>query len=508
MSEKRVIARNTLANALVKFLQLASSFVFMPFLIRGFGLANYGLFMLAGSLSVYLGLLDLGVNPTVVKRAAEYRARGDDEGLGTLISNSAAYYLLIGVIVATVLALFARFGIGIFHLTQDNADLAQNLFTVAAVVALFSWPLGLGDAVLSGLQRYDLSSAVASGVVVANLAVTAFVVITGDGPVVLLAGLGLVTIAAGCASSFLAWRQLHGVRVSPAFVSWGGVKAILSFGWRLFVIQGAVMLTDQQTDRIVLASFVGPTAVGLYEAPAKLSSFVNQMAALPVSALVPASSQMEAQERPEALRALFVRGTKYTLAFVAPIAVGLIALARPLLLTWLGPLLASQTLAAQLLLVQWLLYLNLSVAFSVFVGTGRLRFLLRYTVIQALLNLVLSLLLVGRWHILGVIVGTVIAETIMFPFGMAYVLRQLEVGPGEYLRRVIAPTYPFLLLTVIVALGWVRLGVANTLVGVAIAGLTAVAACWVAIFSFGLEQRERDDVRRLATLVLGYVKRS
>jgi O-antigen/teichoic acid export membrane protein len=506
VSEKRVIARNTLANALVKFLQLASAFVFMPFLIRGFGLAYYGLFMVAGSLSVYLALLDLGVNPTIVKRVAEFRARDDETALGRLVSNAAAYYVIVGVLVSALLVLFARFGVGLFHLTPDGAEIARNLFEVAAVIALFSWPLGLGDAVLSGLQRYELSAVVGAGVVVANLVVTAFVVVTHDGPVSLLAGVGLVSIVGGAVSTFLALRALRGVRISPRYLSPAAMGSILSFGWMLFVIQFSVLVMDQQTDRLVLATFSGAAAVGLYEAAAKLSGLVSQMAALPVSALVPASSQMDAQERPEALRALFLRGTKYTIAFAAPIAVGLMTLARPLLRTWLGAGFVSQAPAAQVLLIQWLLYLNLAVAFTVFIGTGRLTFLLRYTIVQAVLNLGFSLLLVRHLGILGVILGTVMAEAVMFPFGAAYALRELGVGLGEYVRAVVLPTYPFLLLTAGVGIGWMALGVTGTLVGVAVAGLSSVAACWVAIFAFGLEAREREDVRQLARMLARRVR--
>jgi O-antigen/teichoic acid export membrane protein len=455
---------------------------------------------------VYLGLLDLGVNPTVVKRVAEYRARGDEKGLGTLLSNAAVYYVAIGAIVSGVLLLLARYGTGLFNLPPTSVDTARNLFTAAAVVALFSWPLGLGTAVLSGLQRYDLSAVVGSFVVLGNLAVTAYVVVTHDGPVALLAGLGLVTIVGGSVSSFLAWRSLSGVRMSWRSVSPRAMHGILSFGWMLFVMQLSVLVVEQETDRLVLATFVGVAAVSLYEGAAKLSGLVSQMAALPVSALVPAASQMDAQERSEALRALFLRGTKYTIAFAAPITVGLMTLARPLLRTWLGPAFVSQTLAAQVLLVQWVFYLNLAVAFPVFIGTGRLQFLLRYMLAQAALNLALTLLLVRPLGVLGVVIGTVVGEAVLFPFGLRYAFREFEVSGREYLRRVIAPTYPMALITVVVGLGCMALGITSTLLGVAVAGLVSVAACWLAIFAFGLEPNERQDVRRLGAMLAGRVR--
>ena len=78
---------------------------------------------------------------------------------------------------------------------------------------------------------------------------------------------------------------------------------------------------------------------------------------------------------------LFVRGTKYTAAFVLPIAMSLIV-ARPLLLAWLGPAFAAQASNAQLF-VSSAGVVNISVAVKILVGTGRLRFMLWFTIALA-----------------------------------------------------------------------------------------------------------------------------
>jgi O-antigen/teichoic acid export membrane protein len=44
-----------------------------------------------------------------------------------------------------------------------------------------------------------------------------------------------------------------------------GLSTLLSFSWMLFVMQLAIVLADQRTDRLVLAAFVGAAAVGLYD---------------------------------------------------------------------------------------------------------------------------------------------------------------------------------------------------------------------------------------------------
>lgn len=470
----------------------------MPFLISSFGLATYGVFLLAGSLSIYLGLLDFGVNPTVIKHVAEYVARDRRDELARLISNAIAYYAGIGVVAAVLLGLFAHYGVGLLALNPAETELASKLFYVSAVIALFVWPLNTGAAILNGLQRYDLSSAVNAAVVMCNLVVIAAVLLLGEGPLVLFATIGVVSIIAGAVSCLLAARQLPTVRLAPGLVSRPGLKLILSFSWMLFVFQAAVVISGQQTDRFVLAAFAGAAAIGLYEPASRLNVLTAQLASLPSSALIPAASKIDAESRPEVLRSLYLRGSKYTVAFVAPVAVTLIVLAHPLMLTWLGPEIARMSTAAQIFLVTYLMYANLSVALPIFIGTGRLRFLMWYTLGTALLNITLSLLLVRPYGVVGVIIGTVAADALLFPLGMWYTLRTLRIRWMDYVRGVVVPMYPLLVLPGLIAWGAASIGFATSLLGVVLVAAVSIGSYWVLAYVVGLSPYEKSDLRALS----------
>jgi O-antigen/teichoic acid export membrane protein len=508
ISEKRRIVRNTLANASVQVLQLASSFVFMPFLIRSFGLAEYGVFILAGSLSAYLGLLDFGVGTTVMKYVAEYRATHQEDRLGSLVSNVMFYYGAVGVVAASFLFLFSRFGIGVFHLDPAGAQLAGRLFLASAVIALFNWPLMVGGAVVNGLQRYDLSARVGIGVVFANVLVIGLVLLTHEGPLMLLAAQGLVSVGGGAAYSLVGRSLIAGAPVSLRLVSWGTLREVFRFSSAVFVMQIASLIVYQQTDRLVIGIFVGAAAVALYEAASKVQGLVTQLAGMPIAALMPAASQLGAEERDDTLRELFLRGTKYTAMFVLPVVVTLFVLARPLLQAWLGPVFAAQSLNAQLFISYWLLWVNLLVPINILIGTSRIRFVMWFSIVQAGLNLLLSLVLVRMFGVRGVILGTVISNVVIFPVGMRYALRVLGVSAGRWLRRVVLPVYSLLAVPVLAGIGLTALGLTRSLAGVAAAGVISVLVYWAAVYAIGLEAAEREDAQAflrsaLARLGLG-----
>lgn len=473
------------------------AFIYMPFLISDFGLANYGVFLLASSLSVYLGLLDFGVNPTVVKRVAEYLARDRRSELSELVSNALTYYTLIGVAAALLLTFLARFGVQYLALDPADAALATRLFYVAAAVALFVWPLSIGGAVLQGLQRYDLTARVGAGVVITNLIATFGVIVTDQGPLVLFLALGVITVSSSATLCIMAARQLPGIRPSRRLISRPGLRAIFAFSWMVFVLQLAVLISDQHVDRLVLAAFAGAAAIGLYEPASRMRGLIAVLSNLPASALVPAASKLDAEEQPEVIRSLFLRGTKYTLAFVTPITVTLMVLAHPLLDAWLGPEIAPMSVGVQLFLLTWLAHSNLSVAIPMFMGMGKLRFMSWFYFGIALFNLALSLVLVRPYGVMGVIVATAIADLLFFPIGMRYALRTSGVSGREYLGSVVVRVYPLLLVPAGFSMLFRFLGATDTLLGVIVVAVVAVLGYWGMAYSVSLSPYERQDLTAL-----------
>jgi O-antigen/teichoic acid export membrane protein len=469
----------------------------MPLLIRRFGLAEYGVYLLAGSLSAYLSLLDFGVGTTIVKHTAEFRAKGDRQRMGELVSTILVYYVFAGIVASVVLLAFSQFGVFVFRLDAERAHLASSLFRAAAGIALFAWPLSVGAFVLNGLQRYDLTARVGSLVVLGNIAATAVVLLMGEGPLVLLVANGAVGLVGSSVCSLLASRQLPGVRPSHKLVTRAMLGMVFGFSSVIFVTQIANTIIYQQTDRIVLGVFVGATSIAMYEAAAKMNGLVGQLVGMPAAALMPAASELDALERVDTLRTLFMRGAKYSVVFVAPIVAGLMVLSRPLLEAWLGSTMATQAPVAVIFVSFWLLWVNVQVPLTILVGMGRLRFYVWLTIAQAAINITLSLLLVQRYQVLGVVLGTVLTNYALFPITMRYCLRVLQVPVREYLTRVVLPTYPLLVVPVAVAAVFRWLGVTDSLLGVAVAGLSAVGLYWVMIALFALDTAERLDLQAL-----------
>jgi O-antigen/teichoic acid export membrane protein len=498
LSEKRRLVSNTLANGAAQFTALASALVFMPLLIKSFGANDYGLYVLASAVASYASIVDLGVGTALVKNVAEHSARDDAEGLSRYTSTALAFYMTVGVLVAVVMATVAFNTQHVFNVTAGGAQLLRNLLLLVGLSSLWTWPAATAGYVLAGKQRYVLMARTAIGVAFANIGVMIAVLVTHQGPLALMIGNTAVGLVGLSVNALFAARELRGTRVSLRIADFSVFRRIMSFSWAVFVIQVSTVIVFQQTDRVVLGIFLGATAVTLYEAAGKMQGLVTQLTNFAGSAVMPLAAQLDAEGRDSALQTLFLRGTKYVAAMINPIVLGLMVLSPVLIPKWLGPAFSNMAVSAQVLLSYQLLTACLVIGEGIIVGQGKLKKRIPNVVFVVTLgNLVLSLLLVRRLGVLGVVIGTTLPYLVDYPFRLRFLLRELRVSFGHWLRAVVLPTYPALLVTAGAAFLGLATPLRQSLLGIALILAVSVGLYWIVVLIFGTDDVEKAEIRVL-----------
>jgi O-antigen/teichoic acid export membrane protein len=493
--EKRRLVTNTLANGLSQSAAMVASLVFMPLLVGAFGLGPYGLYMLASSVTAYAALLDFGAGSALTKMVAEYHAKEDREALAGSVSTTLSFYTVVGVVVALIMVSVGAAVQYLFDVDPRSALLLRNLLWVGAVFQLWYWPASTARYVLAGLQRFDLLSATATLNTVLSIAATVWVLAFDRGPVALVALNGVATAVTATLNVVRARRLLGMPILSYRGASRMYMGAIFLFSWPLFAVQVSDALFYQQTDRVVLGIFAGAAAVGLYEAAAKFNSLLVYLSGLTVSAVLPLASRYGAQERHASLKSLLLRGTKYAAALVAPITVVLLVFAEPLIADWLGPTFNGQAPVAQVLIFPHILVCLGLMGDAIVISQGRLAGRIPYIVAQAILNVVLSVALVGRYGVMGVAIGTAISHLVDFPLHMRFLFKETGTRFGEWLRHVVAPVYPLLLVPLLIAVAFSQTALMKSVAGIAAASAVAVFVYWTALYLVALTGDEKGDVR-------------
>lgn len=489
---KRRIALNTAANALSQAASVLVAIVFLPLLVKAFGLAGYGLFMLSVTVAGYTYLLDLGIGVQVVRMVAERLERDAGDGVGTVVASALVLFAGAGALAAALMLAVGVLAGALFRVSPQEAALLRTLLWMGAAYQLVYWPASTARHALGGYQRYDLLAVLSLSTTGLYAASIVAVLVLGRGPVALT----LLNIVSGtvvsAAGAVMLWRLMR--RAAGRFApSRETMRSMVRSGLPVFLVQVAHTVNRQHTDRLVLGVLVGPAAVAVYEIAAKVGALVGQAGDLVVSAILPVASRLSAGGADDRIRALFLRGAKYTSILVAPLTVVLLFFAGPFIGAWFGPgFEAAVPLAVVLLAAQLFVPLYL-VGDSILIGMDRFARWTPWALGLAILNLVLSVGFVLRFGLIGVALGTLVSYLLEFPVYGRMLTRETGVTGVAWLKASMLRTYPLLALPAVVCAAWAATPLTSSVWGLAAGGALAMGAYWLASWRVSLSGQERSQ---------------
>lgn len=436
------IPRNVALSGIRTIVRFVSSFALLPFLIDGLGDARTGLFLFATTLTGYFTAIELGVGTGVTRYVAQYRTRGEEEHLASLLRASLALMVGMGAVIGAVLA---TVGIGLAPTLFDEPGLKDEVtvtLLAAALTALLYWPSRLGVAALNGLERYDQGAVV--GIVTSVLKIVILAVMAGAGAsvAVLVLVFGALSTLEGVVAGVLAWPHLPLRRRLGRWRS-GQLRGVAGFGGAVFVI-GLSSTVQYALDRAVVAGFAGAAAVVTYEIAARPQAGIRTLSSLLGTSFLSPVSRLVASGRVDRMRTLVLVGSLFTVLVTAPVTVLVMVLAEPLIALWVGDQYREYAYYVQIFTSMFLIGCNVGALSSAVMGLGRMRTFVNLTIATAATNLTLSILLTARYGAVGVILGTVITSYVQVPVWMRFALRHVDIKPREYLRAVALPAYGLL----------------------------------------------------------------
>ena len=197
-----------------------------------------------------------------------------------------------------------------------------------------------------------------------------------------------------------------------------------------------------------------------------------------------------------------IRGTRYTVLLgILPCAV-LGVFSEPITRFWLSGALGSDYRLAGQVLAAWVIVELLTTTaggaqWPIFLAINKLRFLAWSQVPFVVLNLTVSIILVAWTSVglLGVVMGTIVVALIRRPMLIIYAARACGLSTRTYLAD--AYTRPAMVLVILgaVASSWLRLGLAESVLGL-LAGAAVTTFAWLlSVWWLGLTANDRRDVR-------------
>lgn len=447
-----LVARNVSTRYLAIFVDGFIGLVLLPFNVSHLGPSAYGLWMLVTSVTWFFGVLDLGYGGAVVKFVAQYRALRDRSALNEVLSTIGVVFTGIGVLSFLATLLLAWRIDALFNIDAGQVQTARYVLLIVGTYLSVRFCFAIFGSVVYGFQRYYLNNAVSIGTSLAAAAVNVALLSAGYGLVELVAATSAVRVLSLGLFAANAYRAFPGLRLRPSLFRRARLQEVTGFSVYMLVLNWSAKL-NYSSDTLVIGAMLDTTAVALWTVGQRLAQVSQQLTSQLNDALFPLVVDSDAAERRDRLQMILMRGTKLSLALAAPLCLGLIVRAEPLIHSWVGTQFSSSILPTRILLVVVLVRISTASAGLILKGAGEHRLLTYTNATAAVVNILLSIALVRPFGLPGVALGTLIPISLSSAF-LLYpaACRRVGLPVGRVATEAIWPaTWPAF---VMVALLW------------------------------------------------------
>lgn len=458
---------------------------------------SFGVFVLLMSVMS----TSLFLNESLQKASVRYLTicfhKSDIDTMRRFFHASWVMSALFGVVIGVCIFILAPSLISLFNVSPSLSHQAIRAMQIAACSHAAASILQPWTASLLAQDRYTLNNFLSTlqqflilvGLIALNFVSTHF----AGGPLVQLAIVWLIPgalIPLGTAVYVHLKNPL--LRLNLKFLSWSECLQVISLGgWSTVVGLGSSLY--ERLDQVIINLFLGPIFNTFYGVVVQLENYVSRIVTALSEVILPTATRLGATGSRWEKQQLVVRATRYALTLALPCAAGIIVFRNEIIETWLGKGYTEAIYILPLAMLLMSLRVPMFITWPYLTAVNKLKWPAVALLIDALVNIPLSILYVQIFDLglFGVVLGTLSTNSVRFIlFQSPYISRQLEMSVWKYWNE--AYTRPLisaaLFFAVLFGIEWGSLSLVMTTLAIVLASALYALSVWYLI----LEEYEQN----------------
>lgn len=476
--------------------------IIVPLLVKSYGLAEFGLIVLARILlpTGVLSIFDFGFSEV----AARSVARARETGNWVVASREVTLLVIaasgVGIILGGALFFLAPYIGNAFDVDTQHRESFGNILRVTAIALPMIFPALVAEGIVKGFENYGIVRAAEVFGTLLYAAMAAAMAYAGlEYDVIAYAFLGSVIVRYVL---LVVSAAREGASEGPRF-GISGIRAYvpgvfrycrqMALGRLLGALQG-------QVPAPALGLLLSPSAVAVYDILVRLPRFAKSVIALLNSALLPVAARIDVSESVERMRSLGTWGLIVSSAVALPLLATGALFSEPLLRLWVGASFSE--------LWHWHALMFLVPAVNAMSSMGTTSLLVRpeafarvnrVAAFQIVMQYAVSFAAINIWQERAFILGQCVAMLVGFPWIMRVIVQEQRLPTAHLVWLVVKIG----LMAALLVAGYWSIRPPYAIVGWAELIVNATAWClvfWLAVWWFALDASHR---KRLVALVWG-----
>lgn len=138
-------------------INILSGFLLVPFIIKGIGQSNYGLYTAASSL-ITMFIVDLGLGTAVTKFVSKYRVTSNQEEINKVTSVVFICFLFLALILLVIFGILFPFLKNIYSsFTPEELESFKYVFIIVASYSVITFPFSIVNGILVSYDKIFLT---------------------------------------------------------------------------------------------------------------------------------------------------------------------------------------------------------------------------------------------------------------------------------------------------------------------------------------------------------------
>jgi stage V sporulation protein B len=370
---------------------------------------EYGLFAVALMAPNLIVLFrDWGVNSAIIKYTAQYVSENKTANVKSILVGGLLFELVLGSYLSFISFLLSGFLATNIFQRPDITPLVQ----IASFTILAGALMTAAQSALIGYEKMKLNSITMISLSTLKTVLASLLVILGLGAFGAIVGTTIGLLIAGLVSILMLYialhKNLHGPNAGEFSIT-ETVKTMFKYGLPLSI---SAILSGflAQFYSILMAIVCTDLLIGNYQVAVNFAVLITFFAAPITTVLFPAFSKLNPQKEAEILRNVFQFSVKYSALLVVPAAAIIIALSQPAISTLFGEEYTYAPLYLTLIAISYLYSAFGSLSLGNLLNSqGKTAVNLKLTLITSAIGFPLSLLLIPKFGIIGLIITTLTA---------------------------------------------------------------------------------------------------
>lgn len=392
-------------------LNIVLGIFYTPFMLKQLGEHEYGIYSLAGSLTAFVTMLDLGFNQTLVRYLSKYRATGNKEEESLLLGFFMKLYSCIAVI-ACVLGGALLY---IYPMTckktmsMNELHTFRIVFLVLLVNIVVSFPLCVFSAILNTYERFVYMKVVSFVCVILKYGCITIALLWGYKSVALAVISAAASILTQLCYIIYCIRKMH-LKFKFGKVENELIKEIMAFSFFIF-LNIVIDYLYNNTDKLILGSVSGAVAVSVYTVGIQFTTYFQEMSTTVCGVFLPRISYLyEHDKNMQGISEMFNKVGRIQMMILFFVLSAFVAFGKGFIQLWVGETYSDAYFIALIIMIPAIVPLTQNLGITILRVMNKHKYRSYMYLVIAILNVGISIPLAMHYDGIGTAIGTCIAN--------------------------------------------------------------------------------------------------